>query len=84
MSSTAKVVLYTTPTCPYCIGAKRLLAERSVPYREVDVSDPALRAKIRAQYDWPTVPVVIANGEVIGGFSELSALDAERGLEHLR
>ena len=41
----AKVEIYTTPTCPYCMAAKALLARKGVAYQETDVSrDPDLRA----------------------------------------
>jgi glutaredoxin 3 len=44
------VEIYTTPVCPYCAMAKRLLQKKGVRYSEIDVSrDPALReAMIRA------------------------------------
>ena len=34
----ARVEIYTTPWCPYCIAAKRLLATKGVAYEETDVS----------------------------------------------
>ena len=38
------VEIYTTPICPYCHAAKRLLAKKGVPFTEIDVSrDPSLR-----------------------------------------
>ncbi len=38
------VEIYTTPFCPYCIAAKRLLQSKGVAFAETDVSrDPALR-----------------------------------------
>jgi glutaredoxin len=42
-----RVELYTTPSCPFCVRAKRLLAERQIAYTEFDVSeDDELRAEI--------------------------------------
>jgi len=39
MSSQPKrVIVYTTPTCPWCQVAKRYLAERGVDFTEVDIS----------------------------------------------
>ena len=37
----ARVTVYTTQVCPYCVQAKRLLGERSIPYDEIDVSSDA-------------------------------------------
>lgn len=81
---TTKVKLYTTPYCPFCVAAKRLLDERDVPYEDVDVSDRSKRSEVQKEHGWPTVPVVLAEGELIGGFSELEALDASKGLDHLK
>jgi glutaredoxin 3 len=33
-----KIVIYTTPFCPYCLMAKRLLAKKGVAFEEIDVS----------------------------------------------
>lgn len=34
----AKVTIYSTPTCPYCIQAKDYLKEKNVEYEDLDVS----------------------------------------------
>ena len=34
-----RIELYTTPSCPFCVRAKRLLAERHILYTEIDVSE---------------------------------------------
>ena len=40
----AKVVIYTTQYCPYCVQAKRLLKQKGVGFEEIDVSNkPELR-----------------------------------------
>jgi len=33
-----KVTVYSTPTCPYCVMAKRYLSEKGVKYEDVDVA----------------------------------------------
>lgn len=85
MNATPRLQLFTTRFCGFCVAAKRLLAERGVPYEEIDLSgDPVRREEISRRYGWMTVPVIVADGELIGGFDELSALDRERGLDHLK
>jgi glutaredoxin 3 len=75
------VEIYTTPWCPYCYAAKRLLAERGIPFEETDVSgEPALRAEIGRRSGRPTVPQIFIDGEAIGGYDELRALDEQVGL----
>ena len=85
MTARPKVQIYATSWCGYCNAAKRLLDERQVPYEEVDVTDdPAARAEAAARFDWPTVPIVLAEGQLVGGYTELAELDESRGLQHLR
>ena len=71
-----KVRVYTTPYCPFCDAAKRLLKQRSIPYEEIDVSDHAERAALKARTGWRTVPQVFLGDELIGGYQELAAIDA--------
>lgn len=71
------VEIYTTPTCPYCLAAKRLLAKKGVDYTEIDVSrDPALRqAMTKRAGGGYTVPQIFIDGTPIGGCDDLHALD---------
>ncbi|MCC6850502.1 MAG: glutaredoxin 3 [Deltaproteobacteria bacterium] len=76
----ARVTVYTTQVCPYCVQAKRLLGERAIPYDEVDVgSDPAQRDEMIARAGGRrTVPQIFIDGAHVGGYAELRAL-ADRG-----
>ena len=73
----ARVEIYTTPWCPYCIAAKRLLATKGVAYEETDVSgDSDKRQEMMARADGRyTVPQIFIDGTPIGGCDELHALD---------
>lgn len=72
----ARVEVYTTPSCPYCVRAKRLLGERGIAYEEIDVSgDDALRADVMRRSGRRTVPQIFIDGTSIGGYDELAALD---------
>ena len=80
----ARVQIYTTPSCPFCVRAKRLLQARGVPYEEIDVSgDPALRADLIRRTGRRTVPQIFVDGDRIGGYEELAALDASTRLADL-
>ena len=80
----ARVELYTAPSCPFCIRAKRLLTERHIAFTEIDVSeDDALRADIVQRTGRRTVPQIFIDGRSIGGFEELAALDAAGELRWL-
>jgi glutaredoxin 3 len=81
----ARVAVYTTSMCSYCVAAKRLLEERGVPYEEFDVSDDAaLRNDVVQRSGRRTVPQIFIDGRSIGGFEELRGLDAAGDLESLR
>ncbi len=42
----AKIEIYTTPYCPYCLSAKALLTRKGVSFTEIDVSgDPEAAAR---------------------------------------
>ena len=79
------IEIYTTPYCPYCIAAKRLLSEKGAPFKEIDVSrDPAEREKMveRAGGGW-TVPQIFIGATHVGGCDDLYALDREGKLDPL-
>ena len=73
----SSITLYTTPTCSYCVSAKRLLSERGFGYTEVDVAQNAqLRSELSvANGNYGTVPMIFVGDLFIGGFDELAALD---------
>ena len=79
------VEIYTTPTCPYCIAAKRLLAKKGAVFTEIDVSrDPALReAMTRRAAGSRTVPQIFVGGTHVGGCDDIYALDHDGGLDPL-
>ena len=81
----ARVKLYTTQSCPFCVRAKRLLEARGIPYEDVDVGgDDALREEIMQRTGRRTVPQIFIDERSIGGFEELAALDAAGELAGLR
>lgn len=81
----AQIEIYTTPTCPYCHAAKRLLDGKSASYREIDVSrDPQLRdAMMDRANGRRSVPQIFIDGRHIGGSDDLHALDRDGGLDPL-
>jgi GrxC family glutaredoxin len=79
-----RVELYTTPSCSFCVRAKRLLEARGIAFREIDVAaDEELRAEIVRRTGRRTVPQIFIDERSIGGFEELAALDAAGGLLEL-
>jgi len=71
-----RILLYTTEWCGYCIRAKMLLDARGLDYEEVSLDDdPAFRQRVWDLGGQWTVPLVVIDGEPIGGYHELAALD---------
>ncbi|MEK4033495.1 glutaredoxin 3 [Methylocystis sp. IM3] len=81
----AHIEIYTTPTCPYCIAAKRLLTNKGAAFVEISVAgDPAgRRAMSERAGGRTTVPQIFINGRHIGGCDDLHALDGAGGLDPL-
>ena len=79
----AKVEVYTTPYCPFCVRAKTLLNNKKVAFEEIDVSeDPELReAMVQRAGGRRTVPEIFVNGRIIGGYDELRALELKGELD---
>lgn len=71
------VEIYTTPTCPYCVAAKRLLTKKGVSFTEIDVSgDPALRVAMMERANGRrSVPQIFIGGQPVGGSDDIHALD---------
>lgn len=79
-----KVVMYTTRVCPYCVSAKRFLANKNVEVKEVRVDeDPAQREEMRARTKRTSVPQIFIGETHVGGYDELVALDRAGGLDPL-
>lgn len=82
----ARVTMYTTNVCPFCMQAKRLLREFDIPYDEINVEvDVNLLAEMVTRAGGRrTVPQIFIDDRPIGGYEELAALDAEGALTDLQ
>ena len=81
----ARIRMYSTAVCPFCIRAERLLAARgaaSIDKLRVDL-DPALREEMVRITGRRTVPQIFIDQLHVGGFDELAALDREGKLTGL-
>jgi glutaredoxin 3 len=81
----ARVEVYTTSYCPYCVRAKSLLKSKGVAFDEIDVSDNApLREKmIEMSGGRRTVPEIFFNGRIIAGYDACRAPAAAGKLDPL-
>ncbi len=80
----ANVIIYTTDYCPYCHQAKNLLKRKKAAFTEVNVEHrPDLRSFLVQASRQRTVPQVFINGQSVGGFSDIAALDRKGELDRL-
>lgn len=73
----AKVLMYSTEVCPYCVRAEQLLQRRGVTEIEkirVDLQ-PELRAVMTERTGRRTVPQIYIDELHVGGYDDLAALD---------
>lgn len=80
----AKVEVYTTSYCPFCVRAKTLLKGKGIDFKEInmDGKDQELKA-LKAKTGLMTVPQIFINDELIGGYSDLADLDSKGELDPL-
>jgi glutaredoxin 3 len=80
----ARVQMYTTEWCGFCVRAKSLLESKGVDYEEIRLDDdPAFRARLLELTGRWTVPQILVDGRPIGGYVELRALDRDGRLDEL-
>jgi glutaredoxin 3 len=80
-----RVTIYSTPHCGFCSMAKTKLDQWDIPFEEVRIdNDPAAMQKfVEVTNSAQTVPQIIIDGKPIGGFSELTELHMDGGLDQL-
>ena len=73
----SRVEIYSTLFCPYCARAKSLLERKGVAYENIDIiEDTSKRDEMLTRSGGRTsVPQIFIDGEHIGGFDDLYALD---------
>ena len=64
------VTVLSTPTCPYCIKAKRYLRSKGVAFRDYNINSSSEGKRLYRKHKGRGVPIVIINGKVIHGYSE--------------
>ncbi len=81
----AKVIMYSTHVCPYCLAAERLLRNKGVT--EIDKimvdREPQKRTEMTEKTGRRTVPQIFINTQYVGGYDELKALNHAGTLDKL-
>jgi len=64
-----KIIVYSTPACPYCLTLKEFLKQHNIEFEEIDVSKNKEAAREMIQKSGQMgVPVVEIDGQIVVGF----------------
>jgi glutaredoxin 3 len=67
-----KAIIWSKYHCPYCDQAKALLGQREIPFEEKKIGDGYTKEELLEEIPSArTVPQIIIDGQLIGGFNEL-------------
>ena len=82
--SASHVIVFSSPFCGYCAAAKRILMNKNADFIEINIlSCPERRQEMIDLSGRRSVPQIFVGGQHIGGYTELSALDASGELDAL-
>jgi len=70
-----KVVVWSKDNCPYCDQAKALLKQKNIDFEERRIGSGWSKEQLLEHIPMArTVPQIVINGDVIGGFTDLQKL----------
>ena len=79
------IKIYSTNWWGSCIAAKKLLDDKGLSYEEINIEEANIsREKLIKLTGGYTIPQIIINDEVIGGFDQLLILNKEGKLNEQR
>ena len=82
--SASHVIVFSSPFCGYCAAAKKLLMNKGADFIEINIlTNPERRQEMIELSGRQSVPQIFVGGQHIGGYTELSALDASGELDAL-
>jgi glutaredoxin 3 len=71
-----EVVVYTTEPCAFCTRVKMLLRSREIDFREINLAgDPSAVVELAEKTGMMTLPQVLIDGVLVGGYQETAAAD---------
>ena len=79
------VDIYTTPYCPFCIRAKKLLENKKVKFNEIDLSEnpDKFEEMLSKSNGARTVPQIFVNGTHLGDCDHIHHLDQKGELDKI-
>ncbi|HHX35194.1 MAG TPA: glutaredoxin 3 [Gammaproteobacteria bacterium] len=80
----AKVIIYSSDWCPFCVRAKTLLSKKGIAFEEIRVDGkPDVRAQMAKKAKRTSVPQIWIDELHVGGCDELFALERAGKLDSL-
>ena len=81
----SRVTVYSTAKCTICAKAKSMLSKWNIDFSEIriDTDNSALKEFGKVIQGARTVPQILIDGKLIGGFSELTELHMDGELDKL-
>jgi len=83
----ARILMYSTRVCPYCVRAEHLLAKKGIAADQIEKirvdEHPEQRAEMMRITGRPYRATVFIGERYVGGFDDLAELDAAGELDPL-
>ena len=69
------IKIYTTNWCSFCVMAKRYFDEQEMSYEEINIEEEGMsREELQKVTGGMSVPQIVIDDEVIGGYENLMAM----------
>lgn len=82
--TSARIRMYATETCPYCMAARMLFKRKGLDFEEISVSSDAdQRAEMERLSGRRSVPQIFIDGTHVGGFDDIDGLDNSGRLDEM-
>ena len=66
-------IVWSKDHCPYCVQAKNLLQSQGIEYEERNINEGYTKEQLlEAVPNARTVPQILINDELVGGFEDLA------------
>lgn len=78
------IELYTKPSCHHCQRAKQILRAQELVFYVHEIGKDITRDEVILKFPTAkTLPVIVVNGDMLGGVDDLHRLVVSGGIKHL-